>query len=165
MHGFPRPSLIAATFLAAFCAAQHAGATVAPSDPCSLLTTTDLSTATGQNYATPTKTTAPRPYRNTVEGTDCHYEPSGKGSPLLFRIYFDNSPDEATGLFAKLKMFYSPPTPVSGIGDDTYLDPRHAIHARKGNVRYFLQLGDMDTGTSAKEQQLQALATLIAKRL
>jgi len=165
MHRFPRPSLIAATFLAAFCAAQHAGATVAPSDPCSLLTTTDLNTATGQSYAAPTKSTAPRPYKNTVEGTDCHYEPSGKGSSLLFRIYFDNSPDEATGLFAKLKMFYSPPTPVSGIADDTYLDPSHAIHARKGNVRYFLQLSDMRINTSAKEQQLESLATLITGRL
>jgi hypothetical protein len=99
---------------------------------------------------------APRPYANTVQGTDCNYE--ANGGTLLFRIYFDPSPAEATTLFAKLKFFYSPPTPAPGIGDEAYFDPKHGLHVRKGNVRYFLSLGD-------NEKPLAALAAQVAGQL
>lgn len=83
----------------------------------------------------------------------------------MFRVYFDHSPSEATGLFAKLKMFYSLSTPASGVGDGAYLDKSHALHARKGNVRFYLELGNMDAATSAKETQLQDLAIQVAAHL
>ncbi len=76
----------------------------------------------------------------------------------MFRIYFDPSPTAATDLFAKLKMFYSPPTPVPNLGDEAYFDPRHGIHVRKGNVRFFLSAGD-------NEKPLTDLAAQVAGQL
>jgi hypothetical protein len=110
----------------------------------------------GATYSAPQKSVAPRPFANTVQGTDCTY--SGAGGSLLFRIYFDPSPGAATDLFAKLKMFYSPPTPVPSLGDEAYFDPKHGIHVRKGNVRFFLSSGD-------NEKPLANLATQVAGQL
>jgi hypothetical protein len=156
MAGLGKSSLILTAFLAIFGAAPFAKATTAPSDPCSLLSAADVSTATGSRYSVAPSTVAPRPFANTVQGTDCHY--TSDSHELLFRIYFDPSTDEATSLFAKLKMFYSPPTPVSGVGDEAYFDARNGLHVRKGNVRYFF------TGKPTNAQ-LQALATIVAGKL
>ena len=131
-------------------------ASTEPPDPCSLLSAADLNQALGGNVGAPTKSVAPRPFANTVEGTDCHYDTGHKG--LLFRIYFDPSPGAATDLFARLKMFYSPPRPVPGLGDEAYFDKNHGLHVRKGNVRYFLQ-------GSATEVQLTALGQRVAGQL
>lgn len=111
-------------------------ATSQPADPCSLLPAADVSKVFGDNYAAPTSSVAPRPFPNTVQGTDCHYQ-SGRHEVLL-RIYFDPSPSAATELFTRLKMYYSPPQPAPGVGDEAYFDPNHALHVRKGNVRYFV---------------------------
>jgi hypothetical protein len=155
-------SLITATFLlVTACGAQLASAAEAPADPCALLPAATVSRTLGQAYGAPQASVAPRPYANTVQGTDCRYEPKGAGSSLLFRVYFDPSPSDATGLFAKLKMFYSPPTPIAGVGDEAYFDPAHALHARKGNVRFYLQLA----GASADESQLSNLASQVAGQL
>ncbi len=148
--------LVAATLLVTASAVQCAWATNSPADPCSLLSAAAVSKAAGQTYGAPQKSVAPRPYANTVQGTDCSYR--GNGGTLLFRIYFDPTPGEATALFAKLKFFYSPPTPAPGIGDEAYFDPRHGIHVRKGNVRFFLSLGD-------DEKLLTALAAQVAGQL
>jgi hypothetical protein len=156
MVGFSKASLIVASMLAAVCSAPLALAATAPADPCSLLSAAQVSTAMGTTYAAPQQSVAPRPFANTVQGTDCTY--SGAGGSLLFRIYFDPSPEAATELFAKLKMFYSPPTPVPGLGDEAYFDPRHGIHVRKGNVRFFLSAGK-------DEKPLTNLATQVAGQL
>ncbi len=145
-------AMVAALVLGA-CAAHAA---TEPPDPCALLTATAVSQTLGGSYAAPTKTVAPRPYANTVQGTDCHYQRGGE--ELLFRIYFDPSAGDATSLFAKLKMFYSPPTPVAGLGDEAYFDPRHGLHVRKGNVRYFLSGSD-------DEKKLTALGQVVAGKL
>lgn len=150
---------VASFFMLPF-AVSPACATDAPPDPCSLLPAALVSSTLGGNYGAPEKTAAPRPYSNTVEGTDCTYSSKGN-SQLLFRIYFDRSVDEATGLHAKLKIFYSPPTPVS-VGDEAYFDPHNSIHVRKGNVRYYLSLGN---GRAAAQKQITALATQVAGRL
>lgn len=156
MARFGKSSLIATLFLVAACTPPSAKATTAPSDPCALLSSADVSKATGATYNSNPSSVAPRPYANTVQGTDCHY--ASGSHELLFRIYFDPSADEATSLFAKLRMFYSPPTPVSGVGDEAYFDARNGLHIRKGNVRYFLS-------GSPNNSQLQALATLVAGKL
>jgi hypothetical protein len=158
MAGFGRPSLVGATLLTAAISIQMAQASTAPADPCSLLPADAVTTALAHAYGPAQPGVAPRPYKNTVQGTDCTYSPQGAGSSLLFRIYFDPSPAEATDLFAKLKMFYSPPKPVPGLGDEAYFDPRHGIHVRKGNVRFFLSAGD-------NEKQLTDLATQVAGKL
>ena len=77
----------------------------------------------------------------------------------------DPSPSASSELFAKLKMFYSPPTPVAGIGDEAYLDPDHAIHVRKGKVRYYLNLSPISSFTPAIEKQIKDLATKVAGQL
>ena len=158
MVGFSKASLMVAGLLAAACMAPLAKAATAPADPCSLLSAAQVSSAMGKAYGAPQKSVAPRPYSNTVQGTDCNYAPQGSGSGLLFRIYFDPSPEAATDLFAKLKMFYSPPTAVPGLGDEAYFDPRHGIHVRKGNVRFFLSAGN-------DEKPLTNLATQVAGQL
>ncbi len=108
-----------------------------PSDLCSLLPAATVSKVLGETYGSPKKTVAPRPFPNTNQGTDCTYE-SGRHS-LLFRAYVDPSPSASTDLFAKLKMYFGAgSTPVSGVGDEAYLDKTHGLHVRKGKVRYFL---------------------------
>jgi hypothetical protein len=151
-----KSSLIATTFLVIVGAAPLAKATTAPSDPCSLLSASDVSSTTGETYGAPRSSVAPRPYANTVQGTDCKYE-SGRDE-LLFRVYFDPSADQATSLFAKLKTFFGAGTPVPGVGDEAYLDSQDGLHVRKGNVRYFL------TGHPNNAQK-KALAGVVAAKL
>jgi hypothetical protein len=110
----------------------------------------------GAAYGAPEKSVAPRPFANTVQGTDCTYAAQGSRGEVLFRIYFDPSTAAATELFAKLKMFYSPPRPVQGVGDDTYFDSRHGIHIRKGNVRFFLSGGENETALTDLAKQVAA---------
>jgi hypothetical protein len=133
MAHLSKPWLIAATFLVTICAVQFARATDPPADLCSLLPAAEVSKTLGRAYDSPQKSVAPRPYANTAEGTDCNY--LAKGSKLWFRAYVDFSPSASIELFGKLKKFYSPPTPVSGLGDEAYFDPDHTIHVRKGKVR------------------------------
>jgi hypothetical protein len=152
MAGFRKLGVTVAIAVAA-CAAH---ATTAPADPCTLLSAAEVSRTLSGSYAPPEESVAPRPFANTVEGKDCHYQ-SASGE-LLFRIYFDPSPDAATKLFAQLKMFYSPPKPVAGLGDEAYFDSRNGLHVRKGNVRFFLQ-------GSGSQDQLVELARVMAKKL
>jgi hypothetical protein len=157
-----RLSLIATTFLA--CAVQSAMAAEPPADLCSLLPATEVSKTLGQTFASPQESVAPRPFANTNTGTDCNYLSKG-GSKLWFRVYVDPSPAAATDLFARLRMFYGPPTPVKGLGDEAYLDSQHALHVRKGKVRFYLNLSPMATFTPEKEKQLNNLAAAVAGRL
>jgi hypothetical protein len=165
MAGFGKRSLIAATILVTACAVQLAKTAQAPADACSLLPAAQVSKVVAQDYGSPQKSVAPSPFPGTVEGTDCNYAPKGAGNKLWFRVYFDPSPSAATDLFARLKTFYSPPTPVPGIGDDTYFDPHHGLHVRKGNVRFFLSFRDTGSVTPANESQLKDLARRIAGQL
>jgi len=159
-------SLIFATLLSTTCAAHPAPTTEPPADLCSLLPVADVSTTLGQSYDSPQKSVAPRPYANTAQGTDCHYAPKNhQASTLWFRTYVDPSPAAATDLFARLKMFYSPPTPVAGLGDEAYFDPKHGLHVRKGKVRFFLSLEDAHSFTPANEKQLKDLATRVIGQL
>jgi hypothetical protein len=147
---------LTAGFVLAACTA--ASASTAPADPCSLLSASAVGTAMGVAYSAPTKSVAPRPFANTVEGTDCRYKSSAGGNVLLFRIYFDASAAQATELHARLKMFYGPGTEVPGVGDEAYFDDGHGLHVRKGNVRFFLSQGD-------NEKPLTALAKVVAGAL
>jgi len=158
-------SPIHALLLLAALASPAAWAADAPADPCSLLSAADVSKALGHEFAAPQSSVAPRPYKNTAQGTDCRYRAKeGKGS-LLFRVYFDASAAESADLQAKLKMFYGTPTPVPGVGDETYLDSHHALHARKGNVRFFLEIANMDSSKATNDKQLVSLANAIGKRI
>lgn len=146
-----------AALFAVFCFAGAAHAVTEPADPCSLLTAEQVSSVMGATYAAPVKSVAPRPFANTVEGTDCRY--SGR-NPLWFRIYYDGSAGDATALFAKLSAFYRPNTPASGIGDEAYFDKQGALHARKGNVRFYINIG-----TNKQQAAVTNLGQMVAGRL
>src|SRR5579863_1034019 len=142
--------------LIAACTSELARAAEPPSDLCSLLPPAALSKTLRQAYDSPKKTVAPRPFRNTNEGTDCKY---GSGPSLVFfRVYVDPSPSESADLFAKLKVYFGKDsTTVSGLGDEAYIDKDHGLHVRKGKVRYFLdgagtdkQKTDLATGIAAQ---------------
>jgi hypothetical protein len=163
MAHFSKLSLLAATFLLTTCAVRSARAAEPPADLCSLLPAAEVSKTLGQTYGAPEKSVAPRPYANTATGTDCNYH--AKGSKLWFRAYVDPSPSAATELFAKLKMFYGQSTPITGLGDEAYFDKEHAIHARKGKVRFYLNLDPINTFTPVIEKQLKDLASRVAGQL
>jgi hypothetical protein len=156
-------SLIAVTFLLSISSIRSARAAEPPADLCSLLSATEVSKILGQTYSAPQKSVAPRPYANTAEGTDCNY--MSKNGKLWFRAYVDPSASASSELFTKLKLFYSPPTPVAGIGDEAYFDPQHAIHVRKGKVRYYLNLSPINSFTPAIEKQIKDLASRVAGQL
>lgn len=163
MNHLRRLSLTAAGLILSACLARSAtAASEPPADLCALLPAAEVSKILGQTFDPPEKSVAPRPYANTAQGTDCHY--SAKGSKLWFRAYVDPSPAAATELFAKLGMFYQPQTPVSGLGDEAYFDREHAIHVRKGKVRFYLNL-DVKNLSPAVEKQIKDLAEKVISQL
>ncbi|HLJ25252.1 MAG TPA: hypothetical protein VKY85_00925 [Candidatus Angelobacter sp.] len=155
-------SLIVATFVVT-CLVDSARAAT-PADLCSLLPASEVSKTLGRAYDPPQKSAAPRPFANTNTGTDCNYLSKG-GSKLWFRAYVDLSPSAAADLFARLSKFYGTPTPVKGLGDEAYFDAAHAIHVRKGNVRFYINLDPIGTFTPAIEKQIKDLASGVIGRL
>jgi hypothetical protein len=156
MTRFVKAMLPASALFAVYLFAASAHAATEPEDPCSLLTPTQVGSALGASYAAPSKSVAPRPNATSGPGTDCRY--NGR-SELLFRIYYDGSASDATTLFAKLKMFFGGSTPASGIGDEAYFDKGDALHARKGNVRFYLDAG------KGKQAALTKLGGVVAAQL
>jgi len=144
-------------------AAQKAVATDSPTDPCSLLTAAQVSSTMGDKYGAPGKSVAPRPFVNTVEGTDCQYKAASGQGQVLFRVYFDVSAAQGTDLHMRLKMFFGRDSTPANVGDEAYIDRNNAIHVRKGNVRYFLTIRHGDTPSGRK--QILALAALVAGEL
>lgn len=145
-----RLSWVVALLLVA-CSGELARGAEPPSDLCSLLPAATVSKTLKNSYDSPKSSVAPRPFRNTNEGTDCKYG-SGLGL-LLFRVYVDPSPSASADLFAKLKTYFGKgSTEVSGLGDEAYLDKDHGLHVRKGKVRYFLD----GAGTPKQKTDLAA---------
>lgn len=163
MNQIRRISLIASAGLLSACLSPTAkAANEPPADLCALLPAADVSKILGRSFDPPEKSVAPRPYANTAQGTDCHY--SAKGSNLWFRAYVDPSPAAATELFDKLGMFYQPQTPVAGLADEAYFDREHALHVRKGKVRFYLNLG-VTRFSPAVEKQIKDLAEKVISQL
>jgi hypothetical protein len=157
MANLSRTSWTVATFLLVTGSVQLATAAEPPADLCSLLPVAVVSKTVGHPYDSPLKTVAPRPYKDTAEGTDCTYQ--SKSGNLLFRAYVDPSPAAATDLFARLKSFFGRgSTSVPGLGDEAYADVNRGLHVRKGKVRFFLS-------GSATDKQLKDLATGVVGRL
>ena len=132
-----------------------------PADLCTLLPAADVSKALGATYGAPEKSVAMRPYKDTNEGTDCTYH--AKDNKLLLRAYVDASPEQAKDLFARLSMFFGPPQPVAGLGDEAYFDARHGLHVRKGKVRFFLSASG--PFSPAAEKGLKDLASEVVGKL
>jgi hypothetical protein len=113
---------IAAIFFVTTSAVHSARAAQPPADLCSLLLAAEVSKTLGGIYDSPQKSVAPRPFPNTATVTDCNY--LAKGSKLWCRAYVDPSPSGAGDLFAKLSKFYGKQTPITGLGDESYLTKR-----------------------------------------
>ncbi|HLY17475.1 MAG TPA: hypothetical protein VKR61_09630 [Bryobacteraceae bacterium] len=77
----------------------------------------------------------------------------------------ESSPAAAKETFKKLSAFYGPNTDVPGDWDTAYMDARHAIHAQKGKVRYFLSLAPVGVDAARTEKQLKDLAAWVAGQL
>jgi hypothetical protein len=165
MPRFRERSLIAATALAATIAYRPALAANPPADPCSLLPAAEVSKILGHTFGAPESSVAPRPFKNTAQGTDCLYRSTGGRGSLQFRVYFDSSPAESADLSKRLQAFFGSGAAIPGFKDEAYLDSKHALHARKGNVRFFLELSGTDAGAPAKDKLLTNLATGIGGRL
>jgi hypothetical protein len=159
-----RAAVVLGTMILGFgFAGQWAWATDSPPDPCSLLTAAQVSSTLGDKYGPPGKSVAPRPFANTVQGTDCQYQMASGQGQVLLRVYFDASAAQATDLHARLKMFLGQGSTPANVGDEAYVDKNAAIHVRKGNVRYFITISHGDTPSG--RQQVLALATLVAGEL
>ncbi len=159
-----RRSLVSA-LIAALLASPAALAANAPSDPCSLLSASEVSKAVGDSLGAPARSVAPRPFPNTVQGTDCLYEGRGGREGLQFRIYFDPSASGSAELFKRLEMYFGPVKAVPGVGDEAYFDQKHGLHARKGNVRFYMSLDGTSIAPAAREKLLGSLGAGIAGRL
>lgn len=144
-------------------AAQRVRAIDSPKDPCSLLTATQVSSTLGEKYGAPEKSVAPRPFANTVQGTDCQYKTAGGQDQVLFRVYFDVSATQSTDLHGRLKRFLGKDSTPANVGDEAYVDQNGAIHVRKGSVRYYLMISHGNTPGGRK--QVLALAGLVAGEL
>jgi len=155
---------VAAILPAVIWGVQFASAAEPPADLCSLLPASQVTRTLGKAFDSPQKSVAPRPFRDTAEGTDCRYQ-ARSGGGVWFRAYVDPSPSASAALFDRLAAFYSPPTPVSGLADQAYFDKNHGLHVRKGKVRYFLQLSGMGPFTPERQKQLEDLASGIAAQL
>jgi len=151
---------IAAVAFVLSLAAGSVQAATAPADPCSLLTAAQVSSTMGDSFGAPQESIAPRPFANTVQGTDCHYRTKSGRGEVLFRVYFDPSAADATSLHARLKMFFGSGSVPASVGDEAYIDESHAIHVRKGNVRYYIAVSGGDTQTG--KNRTLALANLLA---
>jgi hypothetical protein len=53
---------------------------------------------------------------------------------------------------------------VAGLGDEAYFDANHALHVRKGNVRFYINL-DLEISAAEKEKQIKELGNRVAGRL
>lgn len=154
--------------LALFLSAFHPNALNAkdlPSDVCTLLTPEQLQKTVHLNFGPAKKTVAPPAFRGQAEGTQCVYsEQRGAPRVVMFIVYADSSPAEATKIFENLSAWYKPTSKPSGIGDAAYIDKDHAIHVLKGNVRFFISPEAGGT-PDAREKQAQELASFVAAQL
>lgn len=156
---------LAAALIVGLSASPAALAANAPSDPCSLLPAGEVAKAVGRAFDAPEKSVAPRPFRDTVQGTDCYYHADGGRVSLQFRVYFDPSPSSSAELFKRLQMFFGSGTPVAGVADEAYFDKKHGLHARKGNVRFYMSLDGAGIAPAPREKLLGNLGRAVGGRL
>jgi len=157
---------IAVVLMFSFLSVSAAWSKEPPADLCSLLPVAKLTKVLNQTFDSPVKSTAPAAYHNTPTGTQCSYA-SKDGIPrkIVFITYVEPSAAAAKDNFAKLKMWFGPPTPVAGVGDEAYRDSNYAIHVQKGRVRYYINMVPIGTYTPEKEKQLKDLADWVAGQI
>jgi hypothetical protein len=160
MAGFVNRTLLIATVVLGLFGKRVAFAAEPPAD-CTLLSADDVKKAVGKRYDAPLLMGDPHTFISANGDTDCNYTPRNVGEPLMLRVFVDSSPEQATEIFAKLETFHGSTTAVPGIGDEAYLDAKHAIHVRKGKVRYFIDLSE----DAKADKPVEDLAAVVAGKL
>lgn len=115
----------------------------AQSDPCSWLTTAQLTKEFNGPFKPPVKKPAPPVYSGQNPGTQCVY--IGQRTVLL-TVYVDRSAAEAKNTFDGLMgMFFKVESKPGGLGDEAYFDTHLGLHILKGKTRLFIDTGFSDS--------------------
>lgn len=157
---------VAILWTSALAVANQCSAKEPPANLCALLPPSEIAKVMGKPFGEPEKSNPASGTQNVVVGAQCDYHSmAGAISKVTLIAFADTSPETAKENFKKFKMMIPAATPVSGVGEDAYIDARHAIHALKGKVRWFIS-ADVDEKNIAKvEQQVTDLAKFVASKL
>ncbi|HXM94965.1 MAG TPA: hypothetical protein VOA64_12080 [Candidatus Dormibacteraeota bacterium] len=151
--------------MSALAVANQCVAKEPPADLCALLPPSEVEKVMGKPFGAAEKSKAASGTQNMVAGAQCDYHSTAGAISMTLIAFVDTSPEMAKENFKKFKMMIPAATPVSGVGEDAYMDARHAIHAVKGKVRWFIS-ADVDEKNRAKvEQQVTDLAKFVASKL
>lgn len=133
-----------------------------PTDACSLLSLTALKAAVHDDFNPATSTTADAGGVPVVSGTQCQFD-TGYGDGVTFIVFQDATQADAQSQFAHFEQFFpaAPNGRISGLGDEAYVDSQDALHARKDNIRFYIEIHDDTTlstsaDVDAADQQLAA---------
>lgn len=141
---------------------QTAGNLSVPSNVCGLISTSQLQTVTGVTWSASGSIAYPDGPPELVD-QDCKYT-ANDGSDLVFIIYADPSVADAVTNFANFKKEFGSQGDVSlaGQGDEAYIDSSNAIHVRKANVRFYIELGlaSGDDSATVSDEKLLSQAVL-----
>lgn len=143
--------------------AKSGGHTVSlPTDACSLLSLSALKAAVHDDFNPATSTTADAGGVPVVSGTQCQFD-TGYGGGVTFIVFQDATQADAQSQFAHFEQFFpaAPNGRISGLGDEAYIDSQDALHARKDNIRFYIEIYDDTTlstpaDVDAADQQLAA---------
>lgn len=115
----------------------------AQSDPCSWLTTAQLTKEFYGPFKPPQEKPAIPVHRGQNPGTQCVY--SGQRTVLL-TVYVDGSAAEAKSTFDGLMgTYFKVESKPSGLGDEAYFDTNLGLHILKGKTRLFIDTGFSDS--------------------
>jgi len=115
----------------------------AQSDPCSWLTTAQLTKEFNGPFKAPEKKPALPVYRGQNPGTLCVYNGS---RTVMLTVYVDRSAAEAKNTFDGLVgSYFTVESKPSGLGDEAYFDTHLGLHILKGKTRLFIETGFSDS--------------------
>ena len=133
-----------------------------PADPCSLISIAALKQAVGDDFNAPTRTVADAGGVPVVSGAECVFQ-TDYGDGVTFIVFQDATDADAQSQFAHFKQFFPPAAngQLSGLGDEAYIDAQHSLHARKDNIRFYIEINDDtaladDAAKDTADQQLAA---------
>jgi len=131
-----------------------------------VLPAAELATVLGQQFAAPTNSPMPAAVANGVTGTQCRYRTlAGPARTVTLIIYFDASAAEAQANLSQLANIFHPIQTLTGIADTVYLDAGHAVHARQGRARYYLNIAPVGSFTPETQKNLTDLTAYVATQI
>jgi hypothetical protein len=156
----------AAWVCAALMTCAIASASASPADPCSVLPLTELAAVLGQQFGAPTSSAMPAAVANGVSGTQCRYHTlAAPERTVTLIIYFDASAAEAQANLTQLANIFHPIQTLTGVADTVYLDAGHAVHARQGRARYYINIAPAGSFTPETQKNLTDLTAYVASQI